>query len=144
MARYKLSDPRDLMAAYDFLNKAKELNFDIELKKYYPPRSNKQRKFLHFLLSYFAHQYGCTVVEAKDVYLKQLACRDIFEVEKEIHGMNVHYFRSTEDLNTAEYSSVIRNFIDWSNMNGVMLPEPTDDLAVRCAEREMESTNGWR
>lgn len=145
MARFKPSDPRDMLAAYDFLNKAKELKFDVELKKYYPPRSNKQRKFLHFLLNYFAHSYGCSVTEAKECYLKQIACRDMFEVEKQDkNGREIHYFRSTEDLNTAEYASVIRNFIEWSNMNGIMLPEPTDDLAIRCAEREMMSTTGWR
>lgn len=145
MARYRPNDPRDYLAALDFIERAKERQFDIELKKYYPPRSNRQRKYLHFLLSYFAHVYGCTLTEAKECYFKQIACRELFEVEKtDKDGNHIHYFRSTEDLNTAEYASAIKNFLVWSDMHGVMLPEPTDDLAIRCAEREMESSNGWR
>lgn len=143
MARYRPSDPRDLLAAYDFLNRAKEQQFDIELKKYYPKRSNKQNGFLHFLCAYFAHQYGCTAYEAKQVFLKEYACPLTFKVEKEIRGEKVTYFRSTADLNTAEMASVIKNFIAWSNYHGIMLPEPTDDIAIRCAEREMESSTGW-
>lgn len=144
MARFRPSDPRDMMAAYDFLNKAKEQNFDVELKKYYPRRSNKQNRFLHFLCAYFAHQYGCTEYEAKQVFLKEYACPFIFKVEKEFKGEKMSYYRSTADLDTAEMASAIRNFIDFANMHGIMLPEPTDDLAVRCAEREMMGTSGWR
>lgn len=143
MARYRPSDPRDMLAAYDFLNRAKEQQFDIELKKYYPKRSNRQNGYLHFLCAYFAHQYGCTVYEAKQVFLKEYACPLTFKVEKEIKGEKIIYFRSTADLNTAEMASVIRNFIDWSNFHGIMLPEPADDIAIRCAEREMESSTGW-
>lgn len=144
MARYKPNDPRDYLSALDFIEKAKEQQFDIELKKYYPKRSNKQNAYLHFICAYFAHQYGVTEYEAKQVFLKEYACPDIFKVEKEIKGQKIVYYRSTAELNTAEMASVIRNFIDYSSMHGIMLPEPNDDLAIRCAEREMESTNGWR
>ena len=64
MARYNLQDPRDLMAAYDYLNHAKEQGFDIELRRFSPARSNRQNAFLHLILAYFAHCYGCTLTPA--------------------------------------------------------------------------------
>lgn len=144
MARYHLNNPHDYLAALDFINRAKEQKFDIELKKYYPKRSNKQNGFLYFLLQYFAHQYGVSTVESKEIYLKRYACPHIFEQEAKVGDQTVTYYRSTSDLNTAEMASAIRGFIDYANMHGIMLPEPTDDLAIRCAEREMESSNGWK
>lgn len=86
MARYRVQDPRDFLAALDFINQAKEQGFDIELKKFYEKRSNRQNGYLYFCLAYFAHIYGCTELEAKEVFLKRLAAPQIFEVEYDIDG----------------------------------------------------------
>lgn len=145
MARYKPSDPRDYLQAMEYINMAKERGIDIEIKKYYPRRSNKQNGYLHFALNYFAHCYGCTQTEAKEIYLKQYANRDLFLVDvTDRRGNRARYFRSTSDLNTAEMSSAIANFVAYAGINGIEIPPPDDELGQRICEREMENTNGYR
>ena len=141
MARYKPSDARDYLAILDFLDRAKRENFDVDLKKYYKNRSIPQNRYLHLILSYFAHCYGCTLTESKEIYFKQYACRHIFLVETEDkRGNKVKYFRSTSSLNTVEMSDAINNFIAYAHCNGIEIPPPDDDLALRYCEREIEKT----
>ena len=145
MARYRPNDPRDYLAALDFLNLAKEKGFDIELKRYSPKRSNKQNAYYHFICSYFAHQYGCTDFEAENVYMKQFAAREIFEVETEDkNNRHIRYFRSSADLNTVEMSSAIRNFLAYAECNGIMIPYENDELGRRFCEQELERTKSYR
>ena len=141
MARFSPSDPRDYLEILDFINRAKEEGFDVDLKKYYRGRSNPQNRFLHMALGIFANKYGCSLAIAKEVFLKQYACPHIFRVDlKDKNDNNVTYYRSTADLNTVEMSNVIRNFIDWARLQDIDIPEPEDDKSVRYCEREIEKT----
>lgn len=141
MARYKPSDPRDYVEILKVLNKAKEEGCEVELSKYYKKRTNPQNKYLHFACGYFAHCYGCSLIEAKEIYMKRYACRDIFLVEtKDKNGNDISYYRSTADLNTVETSSVISNFLAYASCNGIEIPRPEDELGMRVCEREMEKT----
>lgn len=145
MARYKPSDPTDYLEALDFINKAREKGFEIELKKYYYKRSNKQNAYYHFICAYFAHQYGCTEYEAENVYMKQYAARHIFlEEHEDKNGNNITYFRSSSDLDTAEMSSAIKNFLAYAECAGIMIPYENDELGRRLCEQELERTNGFR
>lgn len=144
MARYDLRDPRDFLAALDFINQAKDQGFDIELKRFYRKRTNPQNAYLHLALSYFAHCYGCTLLEAKEIYFKQYACRDIFLVETtDKNGNNAKYYRSTADLNTVEMSNAINNFVAYAHCNGIEIPAPNDELGIRYCEREIEKTRSY-
>ena len=144
MARYSVRDPRDYLEALDFINQAKEQGFDIELKRYYKKRTNPQNAFLHLALSYFAHCYGCTLLEAKEIYFKQYACREIFLVETtDKNGRNVKFFRSTADLNTVEMSNAINNFMAYASCNGIEIPQPNDELGLRYIERQVEKTQSY-
>lgn len=144
MAKYSVCDPRDYLEALDFINQAKEQGFDIELKRYYKKRTNPQNAFLHLALSYFAHCYGCTLLEAKEIYFKQYACREIFLVETtDKNGRNVKFFRSTADLNTVEMSNAINNFMAYASCNGIEIPQPNDELGLRYVERQIEKTAAY-
>jgi len=144
MARYKVSEARDYLAALDFINQAKEQSFDIELKKFYEKRTNRQNNYLHFCLAYFAHIYGCTELEAKEVFLKRLAAPQLFEVEYDVDGKTVTFYRSTADLDTAEMASAIRNFTAYAEMNDIYIPLPDDEIGRRYCEQQMERSNGFR
>ena len=141
MARFSPSDPRDMLEILDFINKAKEQGFDIVLSKYYKKRSNLQNRYLHLALGYFAHCYGCSLTEAKEIYLKKYACPDIFLVETtDKEGNPVSYYRSTASLNTVEMSNAISNFIAYASVNGIDIPAPDDELGIRFCERQVEKT----
>ena len=136
MARYNLRDANDYLAALDYINQMKEKGLDIELKKYSPSRSNRQNSYLHLILAYFAHCYGCTLCECKEIYFKQFACGDIFRVATP-YG---EYYRSTTELTKDEMSGAIRNFIAYADMHGIELPLADDYIAQRICEREIEKT----
>ena len=144
MARYRLQDPRDYLAALDYINQMKEQGFDIELKRFSPARSNRQNAYLHLILAYFAHCYGCTLIEAKEVYFKKYACHDIFKsVATDRNGNEIAYYRSTADLTKEEMSGAIRNFTAYASMNGIELPQADDFIARRICEREIEKTTSY-
>lgn len=145
MTRYKPNDPRDYLAAIDFLNYAKEQNIEIVIDKYSPPRSGRQNRYLYFCLAYFAHCYGCTEVESKEVYLKQFACPQIFEVRHiNSKGESATYYRSTADLSKDEMSQAIRNFRAYSDLHGIPIPDANDDLSIRLCQQEMQKTKNYR
>lgn len=145
MARYKLADPRDYLKALDYINYAKENGIEVELKKYSPPRSGQQNRFLYFCLAYFAHCYGCTEAESKEVYLKRFACPQLFELHlTDARGRSATYYRSTADLSKEEMSMAIRNFRAYASINGVEIPDANDQLSIRICEQEMQQTQNYR
>lgn len=144
MARYKVTDPIDYLAALDFINQAKEQGVDIELKYYSPKRSNPQNRYYHFICSYFAHKYGCTNYEAENVYMKQIAARKVFEskvVSKD--GREITYFRSSADLDKSEMSYAISNFLAFAESNNIPIPYESDERSIRISEREIEKTTSY-
>ena len=143
MARYHPNDARDYLAALDFINRAKDNNKEIELKYYHPKRTGKQNAYLYFCLQWFAHEYKCTVVEAKEVFLKRIAAPQIFEREVHVGNDVIKYYRSTADLDTVEMMSAIENFRAYADMNRVPIPDANDQETIRYCEREIEKTTQY-
>lgn len=134
-----MNDPREYLEAADHLQKAAAQHWVIEIKRWRKPKTNKQNNYLHFLCQYFATEYGCTTAEAKEVYLKRQACPHIFaEPIVNKHGVTITRYKSTAELNIAETSSAIRNFIEWAATGGIELPLPDDIAFRRHAEYEIE------
>ena len=143
MARYKPQNPQDYLAILDFINRAKENDKEIELKLYRPKRSNRQNSYLYFCLQWFAHEYNCTVVEAKEVYLKRIAAPHIFGRELMVAGETIKYYRSTADLDTVEMMSAIENFRAYADMVNHPIPDEHDQELRRYCEREIEKTTQY-
>lgn len=141
MARFKPRDPRDYLAILDFINKAKEQNIEIELKKFREKRTGRQNNYLFFCLAWFAHEYGCSEVEAKEVFLKRIAAPHIFEVNfTDDKGNEITYYRSTADLDTLEMTNAIANFRAYADMNGHPIPSPEEQDLIRYCEQQLEKT----
>jgi len=145
MTRYLPNDPRDYLAALDFLNLAKEQGFEVTLDKYSPSRSSRQNRYLYFCLAWFAHSYGCTEVEAKEIYFKQFACPQIFEKRiVDSQGRLATYYRSTADLSKDEMAMAIRNFRAYASCNRIEIPDASDDISIRYCEQQMQRTKHYR
>jgi len=140
MARYKPNDARDYLAIIDFINRAKEQDKEVELKYYRPKRTGRQNSYLYFCLQWFAHEYNCTVAEAKEVFLKRIAAPHIFERELKVGDDVIKYYRSTADLDTVEMMSAIENFRAYADINRCPIPSPDDQESIRWCEREIEKT----
>jgi hypothetical protein len=132
-------DPNDLLELYSLVEQARKKGKKLKVVYDRKVHTDPQRKYLHFCLSYFAHCYGCTLVEAKEMHLKRYACPELFDsgrVDKGGHKV----LRSTTELTDVEYSNAISNFRAYADINGIPLPDPDDKASLRYCEREIEKT----
>lgn len=142
MSVYNPKDAKSLMQAYGFLDKAKECGFLVEMKKYHPVATDNQQAYLHFIISYWAMKNGDTFYSALR-NIQRHVCPVYFVSNRKDKKGNALY-KSLSELNTAEASSVIRNFIDYASVNGTMIPEPDDKVSIEYCKRELESSGaGW-
>jgi len=136
------NDPNDMLNLWDFIDKARAKGRKIKVSFDRKLHTDPQRKYLHFALSYFAHCYGCTLVEAKERHLKRYCCPELFDsgrVDKGGHKV----LRSTTELNDIEYSNAISNFRAYCDMNGIPIPDPDDTASIKFCEREIEKTTAY-
>ena len=112
--------------------------FELTEKK--PKRSLPQNSYLHVLLGYFAAQTGNTLEWVKKEYYKKLVNPTTFIRSKEDRFMGVvKYLRSSADLDTAEMTTTINRFRNWSASEvGIYLPSPDEERLLHLAQIEIE------
>lgn len=112
--------------------------FELTEKK--PKRSLPQNSYLHVLLGYFAAQTGNTLEWVKKEYYKKLVNPTTFIRTKEDRFMGVvKYLRSSADLDTAEMTTTIDRFRNWSASEvGIYLPSPDEERLIQLAQIEIE------
>lgn len=112
--------------------------FELTEKK--PKRSLQQNAYLHVLLGYFASQTGNTLEWVKREYYKKLVNPTTFIRTKEDRFMGVvKYLRSSADLGTAEMTTTIDRFRNWSASEvGIYLPSPDEERLLQLAQIEIE------
>ncbi|MBO8460183.1 MAG: recombination protein NinB [Bacteroidetes bacterium] len=112
--------------------------FELTEKK--PKRSLPQNAYLHVLLGYFAAQTGNTLEWVKKEYYKKLVNPTTFIRTKEDRFMGVvKYLRSSADLDTAEMTTTIDRFRNWSASEvGIYLPAPDEERLLQLAQIEIE------
>jgi len=113
----------------------------VEVKKKHRQRSDSQNRYLHVCLGYFASEFGLSLEEVKlDIFKRKLSS-DIFQVERvNKRGQKVKLLRSSSDLDTAEMTTVIERFRNWSSaVAGLYIPSPNETEALFEAQRQMEA-----
>lgn len=144
MAKYNLQDPRDYLEAFKVIEHAKENGYELEIGRPKKPRTTKQNAYYWLIIEYFACQYGCTKTEAAEHFFKEECNPDIFVREStDRNGKTFTYILSTTDVDRATMSSAIRNFLAWSDMKGIPLPDEDDDVARKYCEREVEKHRNY-
>ncbi len=111
----------------------------VEMTEKKPQRTLKQNAYLWLILSYWATQTGYTKEEAEAIYKE--VNKDIYIERKEIGGREVEYVRHTYELDTAEMTSTIEKFRNWSVMNDaypVYLPAPDETNLIQYMEMEVQ------
>lgn len=133
------NDPNDVLQLYAIVEEARKKSKNLKVVYDRKVHTDPQRKYLHFALSYFAHCYGCTLIEAKERHLKEYACAELFDSGRVDKGGR-KVMRSTSELSDIEYSNAISNFRAYSEINGIPIPPPEDKTSIRYCEREIEKT----
>ena len=133
------NNPDDVTEVINLMEEARKKGKKLKVVYDRKQHTDPQRKYLHFALSYFAHCYGCTLVEAKERHLKEYACPELFDSGKVDKGGH-KVMRSTSELTDVEYSNAISNFRAYCDINGIPIPAPEDRASIRYCEREIEKT----
>lgn len=117
----------------------------VEVKVYQPKRTNAQNRYLHAILGEFAMQTGNTLEETKTEYFKKYCNADLFLVRKPLkHIGTIEALRSSAELDTAEMTTAIERFRNWSASEaGIYLPSPDEEAYLTAIEAEMQRHRDW-
>lgn len=142
---FNLANPFDLDRYKEYVNRLYTKHAVVEVVEKHPRRSLRQNSYLHFVLQYFASQYGCTVDEAKLLYFKREVNRELFVVKKtNRYGVALESVRSTADLSTAELTLAIDRFRSWASQLPMYIPSPEDsEEMIVYAMQEIERNKAY-
>ena len=117
----------------------------VELTEKSKNRTIRQNKYLHLILSYFATQTGNTTEWVKQKYFKIHVNPQIFiRTRNDNFVGNIKYLRSTSELDTAEITTAIERFRNWSSSEaGIYLPSPEDNNMIIAMEIEVERAKNY-
>ena len=109
----------------------------VELKNIHPKRSLAQNNYLHLLLGYFGSEYGLSIEEVKLDIFKRTCNADLFKrAHANKKGIRVEFLRSTAELTTAEMTTAIERFRNWSSaVAGIYLPSANEqEFLIHCKQ----------
>lgn len=136
-----LNNLRTYMEALKEIDKAKTAGYSIEIKKFHPVATDMQAAYLRFIIIYYSKQVGNTFYQTLSEIQKYVAPH-IFETG-EYDRQGYAKYKALGTLDTAEASSVIRNFLDYASNHEIMIPDKDDEQAMRFCQREIEASQGW-
>lgn len=118
----------------------------VELREVRHQRSDRQNRYLHALIAYFALQVGEDRETVKREYYKFAANRELFayEAESRVTHRRVLRLRSSASLTTEEMTLTIERFRSWAAQTaGIYLPAPEDEASLRAMEAEASRAAEW-
>jgi hypothetical protein len=118
----------------------------VELTEKKPIRSLSQNAYLHVCLSYFASVTGNTMEYVKQHYFKHHCNKDIFLRRKfdKLLNRETAYLRSSATLDSAEMTTAIERFRDWSAQEAeIYIPDASDYDLIRQMEIEIERNKSY-
>lgn len=136
---YDLSDDTDMRRFRTRCAALERTGARVELSER-RPRTLSQNKYLHLLLGWFALEYGDTLEFVKETYFKRLCNADLFCVRRPDRFLGeVERLRSTRDVTTAELTTAIERFRNWSSREcGIYLPAPDEQEFLQDIEVRIE------
>lgn len=124
--RFNTAIPYEAKRASEYLKRLYEKKNIVEVKKVSKTRSLNQNSYLHLTFSIFGLELGYEASEAKTIY-KRLANPELYIYEKNGQA----FLRSSAELTTKEMSDSIEKWRKYAAEQGVDIPAPGDDEALR-------------
>ena len=140
MKLYNLQNEYEREPFKEYVNKLFREQRAVQIGIVYPRRTMAQNKYLHLLLGWFALRFGYELEDVKEVIFKRMVNGDIFrrEVETQWTDEPVEALRSTTDLTTAELSTAITRFRNWSSAKaGFYLPSADEGESLFYIQQEL-------
>ncbi len=141
MALYNLNNAYDRQRFKAACDSMAEKGYCVELKRKNTRRSLAQNSYLHCLLGYFGSEFGLSLEEVKFDIFKKTCNLDIFQRERvNKRGQTIKYIRSSADLDTAEMTTAIERFRNYSSAEcGLYLPAPYEGEMLFFAQQQIEA-----
>lgn len=136
--RYNLTLPVEAEKALDRLTELVGKGAEVEIKHVRKVRSLQQNAFLHLTFGIFGLATGYDVAESKVIY-KRLANPELYIYEK--NGQM--FLKSSAGLTTKEMSDSIDKWRKYAAEQGVDIPAPNDEEALRYWGNQIEQEGKW-
>lgn len=131
--KYDLSNENEAREASEFLAGSIMRDKLVEIKVVRPTRSLKANAYYHLLLQICGSEWGYSLAEMKVIHKRDIS-PGVF-----IYWKNDKVFtKSSADLNSKELSDAIEQLKKYSAEQGLVLPEPTDEDAMRHWEKQIQ------
>jgi len=140
MAKYNLSSQFDADKFKRYSDTLIKGGKFVELRNI-TKRSLSQNNYLHLLLGWFGASFGYSLAYVKLRFFKKVCNKDLFFVERTNPKDETTYtdIRSSADLSTAEMTTAIDRFRNYSSDNGLYLPQPNELVYLQEIEKELET-----
>lgn len=117
----------------------------VELTERKSQRTQRQNRYLHLILGWYALEYGETLEFVKQQYFKKLCNKEIFCRKKSDPFLGeIEMLRSTRDCDTAELTIAIDRFRAWASKEcGIYLPSPEEQDFLNDIEIRMSQYNKY-
>lgn len=140
MAVFNLNNEYEREQYKEYCDKLFRQGGVIEVKKRHSFRTLAQNSYLHLLLSYFASEFGYTLEEVKyNIFKKEINPNLFTRKRKNKRGEEVCYLCSSRELDTAEMTTAIERFRNYSAAKcGLYLPAPHEADALVEAQRQVD------
>jgi len=126
MALYNFDNESDREKGISYFKRLLDLRCIVDLTKKKPVRSDNQNAYMHLIIGWFAIETGYSPEYVKREFFKIHCNSELFIYEKVGKLGTVKDLRSSADLDTAEMTTAIKRFRNWSASEevGIYLPEP--------------------
>lgn len=106
-------------------------------------RSKSQNSYLHLILGWYAMETGNQLDFVKDAYFKKLCNKEIFiSVKTDKYLGSVEIVRSSRECTTAEMTTAIERFRNWSASEcEIYLPSPDEREFLQSIEVELSKNS---
>lgn len=111
----------------------------VELTAKKKRRTLPQNAYLHLILGWFAMETSNRLEFVKQEYFKRHINPDLFVVEIDDKYLGkAQILRSSRDLDSAEMTTAIERFRNWSSSEaGIYIPSPDEQAFLQAIEIEM-------
>lgn len=132
-------NPYDIQKADEYYKKLRNGDVPFEIIRKSKKRTLSQNAYLHLILSFFACEYGCSKEEVKIDFFKRKVNLSIFCPTGKKRKDGQPKLRSSADLTTAEMTTAIDRFRNWSvSVAEIYLPAPNEQQFLFHIEQEIE------
>lgn len=107
-------------------------------------RTNQQNRYLHLILGWFALATGYSIEEVKLDIFKRQCNTDLFM--KKVtgkNGLSRIQMKSTRELSSADMTTAIERFRNYSAKQGIYIPYPYEEQFLAEIRKELSRNAEW-